>query len=189
MQHPFLTKEALREGAEIFSGGEDVQPPPGSTIVTAATGKEEEPSVESNAVASATDDEEEGDPQLLANPPKKRTMEEEAMRTTNLLLAREYIDMLKKNGPADLSKSGVRYHRFRITRQAAVQLTDKSILQAILSADETEAIVRVYLQDRSYKSVRVTVENTAEDVTKTLRLKLGKEWCVTKVVNAGNSAL
>jgi hypothetical protein len=38
--------------------------------------------------------------------------------------------------------------------------------------------VRVYLQDRSYKSVRVTVENSAEDVTKTLRLKLGKDWYV-----------
>jgi hypothetical protein len=49
-------------------------------------------------------------------------------------------------------------------------------MQTVIAEDTTEAIVRVYLQDRSYKSVRVTVDHTAEDVTKTLRLKLGKDW-------------
>lgn len=163
LEHPFLSKEALREGAAIFSGGEDVQPPPGSepALQCAVSSAESVPCEEASAAAAgaapATDDEEDGEPQrppLIANPSKKkRTMEEEAMRTTNLLLAREYIDMLKNSGSAGLPKTG-----------------------AVLSADVTEAIVRVYLQDRSYKSVRVTVENSAEDVTKTLRLKLGKEW-------------
>jgi hypothetical protein len=117
MQHPFLSKEALREGAAIFSGGEDVQPPPGSepALQCAVSSAESVPCEEASAAAAgaapATDDEEDGEPQrppLIANPSKKkRTMEEEAMRTTNLLLAREYIDMLKNSGSAGLPKTGV----------------------------------------------------------------------------------
>lgn len=115
MQHPFLSKEALREGAAIFSGGEDVQPPPGSepALQCAVSSAESVPGEEATeaGAAPATDDEEDGElqrPPEVTNPStKKRTMEEEAMRTTNLLLAREYIGMLKNSGSADPPKTGV----------------------------------------------------------------------------------
>lgn len=122
----------------------------------------------------STDDEDDAD--QLAQP-KKRTLREQEMRTTNLLLAQEHLDLIKNNGPKIQSEACLPL-RFNI----CPSLTDVYVFDQTLMPEETaEAIVRVYLHDRTYKSVRVTVESTAEDVSKTLRLKLGSAWYVSNV--------
>jgi len=113
---------------------------------------------EGTGALDLNDDERSSSGHQLESTNTSQQTKEDAMRAANLLLVHQYMTVSKA--------------------------ADPKMNKIFLPEDTTEAIVRVYLKDYSYKSVRVTTETTAQDVINTLRVKFGSsEYALYKFQN------